>query len=124
MEPVDLSTLTPKQLCAEWVALLRSETLPQGRSAMGLINTDGSYCYCPLGVLHKLLGTQGVPSQLTKTVSFNGLTGRLDSKTRERVNLSEEDEQRILVMNDLEHKSFQEIASWIEERLVKGNRLV
>lgn len=125
------------QLKSEWITALRSGEYKQNSGVLkGVIVTlgDGEYIeddqeigHCCLGVLCEVLAKQGVGEWGTDGVTFffgndsysTSLTGDLvnSKKLLTDIGLSEASQDRLISMNDVERRNFDEIADHIEEYL-------
>lgn len=90
------------ELKAKWVAALRSGRFNQ---SVGSLRNDQSDAYCCLGVLD-LVGDLRSRSWAT-----------LDLQARRAAGITTRQADCLAKMNDLERRSFPEIADWIEANL-------
>lgn len=88
-----------KELKAKWVKKLRSGEYQQGQNYLFF---DGKFC-C-LGVLGDVCG---VPRDLMYELGVGPVADLIDSDTR----------GVLIGMNDVDFKTFEEIAQWIETNL-------
>lgn len=100
---------------ASWLRALRSGQFKQGKQRF---YADGNYC-C-LGVLCKIAGvpfTVGPGDEGRPEWRVAGNLGTLNFELRNEFDIPGEVHQTLVQMNDLDNKSFAEIADWIEENL-------
>jgi hypothetical protein len=95
----------------DWVAALRSGNFKQGKT---YLNKDNVFC-C-LGVLCEVAHVPKTVSQ--SYIKYDGDAIALTKKLREQFNISYPQVDHLIGMNDnVPHKSFNEIADWIEANL-------
>lgn len=105
----------PKEFAEKWVAALRSGEYKQGTRNLLQIDDNGVNCYCCIGVtgcifnipINKIKGysmmyVKDVIPELPKAFEWSQING--NNMIRE-----------LTYMNDIDHKTFPEIANWIEE---------
>lgn len=104
---------------AHWVEGLRSGKYKQGRRRLRTGNEFN--CFCALGVLcdivnpalWRLSGGWYAFGLTTPHSSYYSLPDNLATT----IGLKSEDQTLVTILNDLEGKSFDEIADWIEDNL-------
>lgn len=105
-----------------WVKNLRSGDFVQDAGNLCSVLSDGAKAYCCLGVL---ADTNGCPVPF-ENVGLNcararetrlGSTGLFVQSELELLGLTEDEQSRLVGMNDNEQLSFPAIADWIEENL-------
>jgi hypothetical protein len=101
-----MSKLDP-EFKAKWCAALRSGEYKQGRHGL----RDGDR-YCCLGVACDVLDPKGWDG-----ARFGGLAGHMPDAVGHRIGLFRVAMYRLADMNDLDGKSFSEIADYIEANL-------
>jgi hypothetical protein len=102
------------ELKAKWVKALRSGEYKQGT---GYLHGSQTNTYCCLGVLCKAgLGLVGEATNRGVT-AFDGSVCLLSYSLRDRTGLSCAQEKELVDLNDDYHKTFPEIADWIEANL-------
>lgn len=106
-----------KELKDAWVAALRSGEYRQARGALTTRIFDdeaddgayGTYGYCCLGVLMEIA--------CPDSKYLWEYSATIADTERGRVGLKLDDHEHCIKMNDIEHKTFPQIADWIEENL-------
>lgn len=109
-----------------WLAELRSDKYTQGQRFLHN-QTDNSYC-C-LGVLLEVMGTEKMActhtsfgnKKITCYKDIQSPQGAVSTPGKHLVNLSVGEIIQLVVMNDIENKSFNEIANWIEPNIHAEN---
>lgn len=105
-----------------WVAALRSGEFKQGTGRL----RDEVGGHCCLGVLCQLVNPEGweakKPEHMPWEQTFNRYKDseewtKLPEPLREEVEITDEEEKKLIVLNDVEATSFNGIADYIEENL-------
>lgn len=95
------------EIKAKWVKALRSGRYKQGT---GMLYSESNKAFCCLGVLAKSCGILGQRGAEAKSnIIYDNLADPLE--------LTPSTQILLLHMNDVQGKSFNEIADWIEENL-------
>lgn len=107
--------MTP-ELKAKWVAALRSGDYVQGAGYLCDINKR----YCCLGVLCEVMGIEkilekGDVDRYSYVGSEHHLTTTFDFKFLGEVGMTRYFQNDLIAMNDHQHATFNEIATYIEE---------
>ena len=107
----------------QWVAALRSGEYRQGQGSLCAEGFDG-FGYCCLGVLvdtvfdgdwvlDKSLGLK----QYVLDMGHGIYDGTLPPELQQAYELSYDEQERLIRMNDIQERSFNEIADYIEKNL-------
>lgn len=115
-----ITTRTPAQVYDAWIQALRSGDYKQHTSRLRT-GVDGNSGYCCLGVVCDIAAKDGGP-QWQSGNSFMGETGGLPEKMAEFLGLNEQATDKLIEMNDQDHRSFSYIARHLE-RTVKAASL-
>lgn len=100
-----------QELKQKWVKALRSGEYQQGRYK--LRSLDDKYC-----CLRVLCSVMGIPSTPTKNdYDFEGLMGTITPAYLQKAGLSEDDQGKLIILNDDDRLPFSEIATYIEANL-------
>lgn len=104
--------MDPKELRTKWLENLRSGKYEQGRSALKQYNK-----YCCLGVLCETAIQLGIPIAVDQDHSltrYEGCSMSLPEKLQEMIQISDNNLDTLMYMNDNECRPFEEIANYIE----------
>ncbi len=114
-----------KELRERWIAALRSGQYHQGRGGLRFSAENGACKWCSLGVLLDVSGygqwetdntmVEGEWCYVTQEGQKNFIV--LADKTLQQMGILVQAMDRLTGMNDREHASFADIATWIEEHL-------
>lgn len=97
----------------KWVNALRSGKYKQGKAVLKFTHSTGSKSFCCLGVLEDLCIRKGLrPSRSRTFLHGTGWTGKLGLNRKVQGELTE--------MNDIDGKSFKQIATFIEKHTKNG----
>lgn len=98
---------------ARWMNALRSGEYKQ---STGHLRND--YGFCCLGVLCDIFDNQRwIRDNSQGVYEYQGSISGLSADIKHEVGLWYEPEGKLIDLNDLERRSFHEIAKWIEEHL-------
>lgn len=96
-----------------WIEALRSGDYKQGRGWLRNIDDE----YCCLGVLENLIQPEGWSAQAGGWSASNNSVMFISDATRHQASISHEATNCLMNMNDMEGKTFSQIADYIEENL-------
>lgn len=96
-------------LKARWIEALRSGRYEQGSGRLRSYRNT----FCCLGVLCDVLDPTRWDAKRTVYAEWN--TASLDQRLLDEVDINYVTQDRLIALNDSDHKNFDEIASWIEE---------
>lgn len=102
----------PPDVKAKWLEALRSGRYKQGQGELRTVDN----CFCCLGVLCDVLDPNGWNDQRDHEYD-NDISGGSLSLTMNHNFVGVGDEGTLIEMNDTEHKSFAQIADYIESNL-------
>jgi hypothetical protein len=102
----------------KWTTALRSGDYKQGRACLRSIDNE----YCCLGVLCDVIGLEWHMSDndsILYSISFGGhnYSAFLPEALKNLLNLTTEDHEYLVSLNDTKRWSFRHIANYIEENL-------
>lgn len=108
------------ELVKEWVTALRSGKYPQGTQYLSRLNDQGVREFCPLGVLCEILVDRNLMSYKDSTTIrfYNGDSLFAPREALTAVGILHDEASYIASINDKAHKSFSEIADYIEKTLL------
>jgi hypothetical protein len=118
-------TLTAKQIdnLNRWVEALESGKYQQCKNDLCKVDELGSRSYCCLGVAYEVLHgkdawTKDDPNDVFLTTHYD-TSGALNFDDRFALGITVDTQNRLARMNDLENKSFAEIAAFIRTDILK-----
>jgi hypothetical protein len=100
------------EIKAKWIAALRSGEYAQGRYAL----RDGDH-FCCLGVLCDVVGVSWTQHESQFQAKYKNVTMLGLLANRFKIDIGLPDDGVFMDLNDIHQKSFDEIATYIEENL-------
>jgi hypothetical protein len=110
------------ELKSRWTTKLRSGDYPQGKGALRKRGEEQDL-FCCLGVLCEIAADEGVvhrsvrPKNVGWNCDYNEEGAVLPIELEAWSGISLDDRQELMDMNDMQGKTFMEIADWIDANL-------
>jgi hypothetical protein len=105
-----------RKVKTRWVKALRSGKYEQGQNALVVIAFDNTDHFCCLGVYCEI-STRVKRDREEYIYNGDHVTTALPVELRDKIGLDSFAQDKLITMNDGEHRSFAEIADWIDANL-------